>query len=206
MRRLATLTFVLLLMGILAACGDDDGGATSAPGDTASDDTADDDGGTSDGTADGSSDDAAGDDQDGSAGSGAAGTVTVDGTTYGLDAAMQCDPTDTGVEVLERSLEAVFWSQTSDGRIQLDVYIEEFGGIPAQSVSWAGPEGIYGSSITQLGGTWTGDNDDTYADAPVSVDGTRATGSLTLWDAMTMEESIDLDFDVTFPAELTSCR
>jgi hypothetical protein len=198
MRRLTALALTLLLMGGLAACGDDDTDS-STPASTTADEV---DGDTGD---EGSGDEGSSDDES-AAGSGAAGTVTVDGTTYSMDASQQCDPTDTGVDLLDRSLEAQFWGQSADGRVQLDVYIESFGGVPAQSVSWSGPEGIYGSSVTQLGGTWTGDNDDTYADPPVSVDGTRTTGSLTLWDASTMEESIDIDFDVTFPDELTSCR
>jgi len=62
------------------------------------------------------------------------------------------------------------------------------------------------ASFTQIGDSWMGEGDDIYQDSPVVVDGDRATGSVVLYDAMTMEDTIELDFDVTIPSETFACR
>ncbi|MGY6501694.1 MAG: hypothetical protein ACXIVQ_12505 [Acidimicrobiales bacterium] len=197
----------VLVIG-LVACGDDDTTADDA-NDSGVDVLAPDegtepaDGAPQDGDA-GRVDD--GEDQTTEGAAGSAGTVTVDGTTYPMDESQQCDTSDLGLDGVERELEAQFWASTDDGRVQLDVYVQEFAGTPSIDVSWSGPEGVFGGGVMQLGGAWTDDNDETYADAPVTVDGNRTTGSLTLYDAMTMSESVDIDFDVTFPEALTACR
>lgn len=200
MRRLATLAIAFLLMGFLAACGDDDGD-TSAPSDDTS--AVDD----SDAPADDGDADAPADDEEGDSvpevGSGDAGTVTIDGTTYDMNQALLCDPDSADTEMSDRELEL---QVLGEGGNQLDVYISEMAGVPLHDVSWAGPEGIYGNGISQMGGAWTGQAGDTYADPPISVDGNRATGSVVLYDAMTMEESIELDFDVVIPSETFACR
>lgn len=201
MHRLAALALTLLLAGFLAACGDDDSD-TSNPADTAAGSS------TADDTADGPADDTASDDpaDEGDdtppASTGDAGTATVDGATYGFDRALRCDPDSVGVPGLEREIEAQF---LGDG-VQLDVYVESINGMPMHQVSWAGPEGIFGASFTQIGDSWMGEGDDIYQDSPVVVDGDRATGSVVLYDAMTMEDTIELDFDVTIPSETFACR
>lgn len=207
MRRLTVLALSALLLAALAGCGDDDD-VSEATDDApeietlgSDDDTPTDDDGTD---GEGSENDEPVEASGGAPGS--AGTVTVDGTTYPMDGAQQCDTSGLDVDGVEREPEVQIWGASDDGRVQLDVYVQAFSGMPSYDVSWAGPEGIFGGGVMQLGGGWTDDNDQTYADAPVSVDGNRTTGSLTLYDAMTMSESIDIDFDVTFPETLTSCR
>jgi hypothetical protein len=198
MRRLATLALALLVAGSLAACGDDDTD-TSAPADT-----------TSDSPAPLGDDPSAVGDDAGSGGddtpTGSFGTATVGDTTYSFDQALRCEEDDLGIDGMEREIEAQFLGRSDDGRIQLDLYISEFSGMPMHDVSWAGPEGVFGASFTQIGGTWMGENDDVYQDAPIALDGDRATGSVVLYDGMTMEESIELDFDVVVPSDTFACR
>ena len=200
MRRFATLALVLLVAASLTACGDDDSDV-STPGDTASTTPAPlDDGGSNPDEADSSG----GDSSTGSPG--AFGTATVGDTTYSFDEALRCEEGDLGIEGMEREVEAQFLGRSDDGRIQLDLYISEFSGMPMHDVSWAGPEGVFGASVTEIGGSWMGENDDIYQDAPIAIDGDRATGSVVLYDAMTMEDSLEVDFDVIVPSDTFACR
>ena len=199
MRRFAALAFALLLAGALAACGDDDSDTASPPeGPAATDAVADADPGT--GTE--------GDDTPSSpsAGSGAAGTATVGGTQYSFDDALLCEPDDAFPDGMDRGLEAQFLGRSDSGSIQLDLYITDFGGFEMHDVSWAGPEGFFMASISEVGGTWMGEGDEVYQDAPISIDGNRATGSVVLYDSMTFEDTLDIDFDVVIPSETFACR
>jgi hypothetical protein len=199
MRRFAALALALLLAGSVAACGDDDSD-TSAP--AGSPDAA-------DAPAE-PGDDPAPENGDSPsappAGDGAAGTAIVDGTQYAFDEALRCEDDDIGIDNMERSLEAQFLGRSDGGSIQLDLYISDFGGFEMHDVSWAGPEGIYSTSIMESGGTWVGEMDEIYQDAPISIDGNRATGSVVAYDAMTMEATIDIDFDVVIPSDTFACR
>jgi hypothetical protein len=200
MRRFSILAIALLLGGLLVACGDDDGASSAPPAPESN-------GQATDSDADATADDDPGDTPPAApSGTGAAGTVTIGGTTYGMDEALRCEEDSMDVPGIDRELEVQFFSRTDGGMVQLDLYISSIGTLPIHDVSWSGPEGIFGASITQQGGTWTGDGDETYQDAPISIDGNRATGSVVLYDAFTMEESIDIDFDVVIPDDTFACR
>ena len=198
MRRLTVLIASLLCVGLLVSCGDDDGGGAAPPADESSESA-----GNTTPPAAIENDEP----NESTSGSGAAGSVTVDGTTYALDEVNRCDPSDLDIAGLERELEVQFFGRSTDGeRVQIDLYHERFCCIPAHDVSGAGPEGIFGTSLIEQGGGWVDDAENQYPDPPVSFDGTRATGSLVLVDALTFEETIDIDFDVTVPEDLNVCR
>ncbi len=195
-----------MLSLFVAACGDDTDTSSSsgsdgsvAPSETSGSEPGD----VADDTGD--VDDDQGADTEAGA-SGDFGSATVAGTTYGFERALRCDPDSLGVEGITSEIEAQFLGSADGGRIQLDIMTSELAGMPMHSVSWAGPEGIFGATFTQVGDSWMGEGDDTYQDAPIVISGDRATGSVVLYDSFTMEDALDLDFDVTIPSETFACR
>lgn len=207
LHRLAAIFASLVLVGSLAACGDDDTDS-SAPDNNDTTEAASNGAGDESGSEGGSdtSDNSESGSEIGSEGAaGDWGTATVAGTDYPFDNASRCNPDSIDIEGLDDQIEAQFFSTVRD-RGQLDIFVAEVGGNPIHEVSWAGPEGIFGASFLQIGGTWMGDNDTVYQDSPVVISGDRATGSIVLFDSMTMEEELELDFDVTIPSETIACR
>ena len=118
------------------------------------------------------------------------GTVTVDGTSYGPLEMRACDPLNDGV--VERELELQGTGSHEGTSTQVDVYVQTVGGQPMNDVSWAGPEGVFGSPL---------DLDLTVDDAAARVYGTAI-----LQDAMTFEDTISIEFDVEIPADTIACR
>ena len=125
---------------------------------------------------------------------------------YSFNRALRCDPDTLGVEGVSSEIEAQFLGSGDGDNLQLDLMVSEVAGMPMHSVSWSGPEGIYGASFSKIGDSWMGDGNDTYQDAPIVISGDRATGSVVLYDALTMEDPLEVDFDVTIPSETFACR
>ena len=202
MRSLRLLAALALAISLLAACGNDDD--DSAP---PSDD------GTTDQAGDNGDDPSAvpGDNRGdapengGAPASGDAGTFTVDGVTYGLHEAMQCDPSYFDVDMVERLLDTQYVGRSDEGSVIIHIAHSELAGNPNWDVSYNGPEGVFGSHLSELGGQWMGEQDDTYAEPPVTVEGNNITGAATLYDPMTMEDSVEVSFDVTFPDQMINC-
>lgn len=197
------LPALLLVLGVLAACGDegDAGDASSATGDgeTAGDADLADDNATEDGNEAGGGEPAPG--------GGGAGTVTVDGTTYDIDETRTCDPAEVDVDIVERELELQGAGSSGDERVQIDVYIEELGGTPTHQVSWSGPEGIYGGAASDFGGGWTDPEAGTTLDGPpIEVDGDRVSGELSAPSSTGDGDSIDVSFDLALPTDFSPCR
>lgn len=202
LRLLAALT---LLVGLLAACGnddngnDDDGPDVEAPAETETDPTGE--------NGDDTGDEPAPEDADAapSGGSGAAGTVIVDGVEYAMDESIRCEPDD-GVEMLDRDLDLQFIGSGPDGRVIVHFYSGEIGSNPHQDVAYNGPEGVYGAFFSSFGGDeWFGEGDDTYDSAPFVVEGNRITGGGQLADSLTMEPGVSIELDVTFGDQMISC-
>lgn len=203
LHRLVAIVVALFMAGTLAACGDDTAESSGetpnaeTPSETTTDDQSDD---------SGEAGDEGGSQGDNVGTTGDAGTATVDGTSYEFDRALRCDVDSMGVEGVSSEIEAQFLGSAGGDRVQLDILISEFAGMPMHSVSWAGPEGIFGGTFTEAGGSWMGEGDDVYQDAPVSINGDRATGSVVLYDAFEMVDTIEVDFDVVIPADTFACR
>lgn len=121
----------------------------------------------------------------------ALGTVRInDSITYTITQLRKCDPYDD--EFIERELELQGFGEHDGERVQVDVYIETIAGAPFHDVSWAGPEGAFGS--------------DGEANITWGADESNVLGSATLVDAWTQEEQLQLDFDLGVPAETATCR
>jgi hypothetical protein len=183
----------------LAACGGEDETSEPAAAEAGTDSTADTEDAdveAGDGTnpdeapADGSEEAPGGDDDATEpVGSEAVGTVTVAGTEYAISEVRRCEPLDEGG--IERELELQGFGQSPDGeRVQIDVYQQSIGGAPFDDVSWAGPEGVFGGPD----------------DADLTVDGDEVSGSATLVDAMTQEESVAVSFTLPIPSDELACR
>lgn len=124
---------------------------------------------------------------------GFAGTVTVDGTSYTIYETIRCEPfEDERLAIVERELELQGFGEQNGERVQIDVYIEAISGTPSNSISWSGPEGVYG-----MGEALSADI--TQADGRVS-------GSAELVDARTFSDSINVEFQLDVPADTFACR
>lgn len=124
------------------------------------------------------------------------GSVTVDNQEYQLHEIRRCIPLET--EGVERELELqargfVSAGEGYDGEdwVQLDVAKQTIAGARYDDVSWAGPEGVYGSTVEP---------------SEVVFSGTMATGRGTLVDALTQEATVTVSFMVDVPGEEIDCR
>lgn len=123
------------------------------------------------------------------------GTAVVDGVEYELHELRRCEPTD--VDQVERELELTARGRMPAGEgydggdwVQIDVYVQDIGGADFDAVSWAGPEGVFGTNDA----------------ANVSYSGDRVTGTAVLVDSLTQEQTISVTYDVEVPEELLDCR
>ncbi|MDZ7679136.1 MAG: hypothetical protein U5K29_11350 [Acidimicrobiales bacterium] len=210
MRRITMIALSALLIGALAACGDDTDGddsaltfQTDAEGNITSDEDL---AGVPDDDPDddippigeGSSDDGG----EPTSGSGAVGTVAVDGVEIGLDEVIRCEEDSSDLEDIERLLEVSY----TGGDYFLSLYTSEVANVGVtQSVDFASPDGRFGGSSVETAGGWTGVSGPSET-PPYTVDGNRITGSATLTGSMDPDASVEVSFDVVFPDETTQCR
>ncbi|GAA1862245.1 hypothetical protein ACFQZV_13120 [Microbacterium koreense] len=117
-------------------------------------------------------------------------------TTYSITELRRCEPLDD--EMIERELELQGFGEHDGERVQIDVYLQTLAGAPQNHVSWAGPEGVFGSDPLDGG---RGDARVTWGPDDASV-----LGSATMFDALAGEERIMLDFDLEVPADTVACR
>lgn len=122
----------------------------------------------------------------------AIGVVIVDGLSYEVTETTRCEPYEDGV--IERKLELQGFGEHDGARFQIDVYLETIGGAPHDNVSWAGPEGVFGMGET--------------GEANVALDAgeTSVRGVATLYDSLTFEDSVLVEFDLPVPPETFACR
>lgn len=215
MRRTTTIALCALLLGSLAACGDDDStddgasptddegftfqtdaeGNVTSDGDDISDDDIPDIG-------EGSSDDeGAGSDSEG--GSGAVGTVTVDGVEFGFDEVLRCEEDSSDLDDIERMLEVFY----TGGDYRLDLYTSEMDNVGVtQTINWAGPDGRFNGGAVDTAGGWNDGITGPSETPPYTVEGNRITGSATLAGDFDPDTLIEVSFDVVFPDETTRCR
>ena len=121
----------------------------------------------------------------------ALGTVRINQlTTYAITELRNCEPLKNGT--IERELELQGFGEHNGEPIQIDVYRQKVAGSAANSVSWSGPEGVFGSSdVARI--TW----------APEDA---NVLGSSELIDSLTQTEKILIGFDLQVPAETVACR
>lgn len=198
-RSLRALTALLLAVGLMAACGNDDDTATPGP---------DDDGATApvdDGGSNGGGDDDAWPPSD-LRGTGAAGTVTVDGTTYTIDAVRECDVTDFFVGDNAERQYMVEGIGLEDPEVDWsdEVVITVYTGIQTnpdqdeQGMGWDGPEGLYDNSAVGVGdGPWTSGTD-TLDEPPLEISDDRITGELFLRSSLG-NPPVDVTADIATP-------
>ncbi|MGY6500891.1 MAG: hypothetical protein ACXIVQ_08390 [Acidimicrobiales bacterium] len=185
------LVTAVVAVGVLSACGDDDGSSATPPGGDTSgqsqgDDTAT--GGGSGETADG--------DEDAwppasVAGTGAAGTVTVNGVSHAIDATRSCDLTDFAAGD-NRTRE--YWVQgiglvDPEDRWADVIEISVFEGTTSNpegitvGMRYRGPEGLYDNSAVGRGDIWTSGSS-RLDEQPIDVDGDPITASMSLTSSL----------------------
>lgn len=126
----------------------------------------------------------------------ALGAVRVnEAVTYSITELRKCEPLDG--DMIESELELQGLGEHDGERIQIDIYLETIAGTPHNHFSWNGPEGVFGSdpldgSDSDAGITWGPDN-------------ASVLGSGTLFDSLTGEEQIFVDFDLQVPTEAVAC-
>lgn len=116
------------------------------------------------------------------------GWVEVEGTRYDITELRRCEPFE--MDLLESELELTGLGESDGERVQIDVLVQTMAGMPADDVSWAGPEGIFGGP----------------EDADVSFTGDRVSGTATLLESLMMEETLAVSFDLEVPTEIHECR
>lgn len=118
------------------------------------------------------------------------GVVIVDGVSYTITEVQKCEPY--ADDVVDRELELQGFGEHDGERLQIDVYIETLAGIPYNDVSWMGPEGVYGGPD----------------DANIMLDaaGTSVRGNAVIYDALTLESTVTIEFDLEVPEETYACR
>lgn len=127
----------------------------------------------------------------------ALGAVRVnEAVTYSITELRRCEPVDQ--DMIETELELQGLGEHDGERIQIDVYLETIAGAPHNHFSWAGPEGVFSSDPL----------DGTGSDARITwgPEDAGVLGSGTLFDSMTGEDQIMVDFDLQVPAETIACR
>lgn len=117
------------------------------------------------------------------------GFVTVDGVGYDINQMRRCEPFENDAIDVELELQGI--GAAPDGsRIQIDVYVQQIGGMPFDDVAWAGPEGVYG--------------DPDGAEVVATDD--RVSGSAELRHSMGDGSIIVVEFDLPIPAAFDVCR
>lgn len=175
--RLAALATALLMT---AACGSDDATEDASTGaDTTQEET------SSETTTEESSESEA-QEPEGTV----RGVVNVNGTAYEITELRNCEPLEQ--DMVETELELQGLGEHKGERVQIDVYLRTIAGNPANDVSWAGPEGVFGGP----------ENPNVTLDAA----GTSVRGVATLTDSMTQTDTVEVDFDLEVPAETIDCR
>ncbi|KOX09967.1 hypothetical protein [Nocardiopsis sp. NRRL B-16309] len=123
------------------------------------------------------------------------GTVSVDGVEYEITEVRNCVPLEqAGVE---REVELQGRGSVDGETIQVDAYVQTIGGAPMDSISWSGPEGVFGSN---QGATGSGQ------EVALEVSGSQATGSAVLNDALAGTETVSVEFTLPVPDELVDCH
>lgn len=118
------------------------------------------------------------------------GVVIVDGVSYDITDVQNCEPY--ADDIVDRQLELQGFGEHDGERLQIDVYIETLAGMPYNDVSWMGPEGVFGGP----------------EDANVMLDssGTSVRGNAVLFDSLTMEDTVSIEFDLEVPDDTYACR
>ena len=211
MRRTTTIALCALLLGSLAACGDDDStddGAsptddegftfqTDAEGNVTSD--PDDIPDIGEGSGD-DGDDAGG----GEGGSGAVGTMTIDGVEIGFDDVLRCEEDSSDLDDIERMLEIFY----TGGDYRLDLFTSEIDNVGvSQSMHLASPDGRFNGGALEGPNGWFDSTSGTTSDEPAyTLDGNRITGSATLSGDFDPDMLVEVSFDAVFPDETRQCR
>ena len=201
-RSLRALIALLVASTVLVACGDDDDTAATGPGDDGEATSTDEDG----------SDDRGGGGDDGAwppadlRGTGAAGTVTVDGATYEIDAVRECDVTDFFVGDNAERTYMVEGIGLEDPEVDWsdEVVITVYTGIQTnpdqdeQGMGWDGPEGLYDNSAVGVDdGPWTSGTD-SLDGPPLDITDDRITGELFLRSSLG-NPPVDVAVDIATP-------
>lgn len=217
MRRITTMALFALLVGGLAACGDDDNDAslsfqTDAEGNLvpegdSADDAPDTDPAPSDDSDDGippiGEGSGNGEASDGSGGSGAAGTMTVDGLEVGLDEVIRCEEDSSDLDDIERLLEVSY----TGGDYFLSLYTSELDNVGVtKSIDVATPDGRFGGGSVETATGWNDGLTGPSETPPYRVDGGRITGSAIVTGSMDPDVEFEVSFDLVFPDETTQCR
>ncbi|MFV2198632.1 hypothetical protein [Nocardiopsis sp. LOL_012] len=123
------------------------------------------------------------------------GTVSVDGVEYEITEVRNCVPLEqVGVE---RELELQGRGVSNGETVQIDAYVQKIGGMSMDSVSWSGPEGVFGSNQGAMG---------SGQEVALETSGDQVTGSAVLNDALEGTETVSVEFTLPVPGELIDCH
>lgn|SRR5690554_964231 len=115
--------------------------------------------------------------------------------TYSIHELRRCEPLDD--DMIESELDLQGLGEHDGERIQIDISLETIAGTPHNNFSWNGPEGVFGSDPL--------DGSDSDARITWGPDNASVLGSGTLFDSLTGDEQIFVDFDLQVPAETVTC-
>jgi hypothetical protein len=136
--------------------------------------------------------------------SGAAGSVTIDGTRYGVNQVRRCKPFFnrdgdldlTGIGQGVMVFVAVNRPVANSPAVSLDV-----------SIQGANARGVFSSIATSFDGgtTWRDDDGASLSGRPYTISGDRISGGLTLKDARNGPDTRAVAFELAIPSQINDC-
>lgn len=136
---------------------------------------------------------------------GPAGIVTIAGQGIAMQEARRCEPMD--AQNIERDLDLQVIGQGPEGRVQLDIVMEEAGGMPRQALSLTLPDGrVLANDAQDLGSGWEDQRQQAMPGPPIDVSAGTARVDWVVYDPVGEQDELAVRVEVDVPATTTACR
>lgn len=123
------------------------------------------------------------------------GRVSVDGNDYRIERLRLCEPHEiAGGTTVELELQGDTRVDGERAQIDLGILSLAGGALKQHSVSWSGPEGVFGNDQGMP------------SDEVITLADGRASGEATLSDAFGSGETVEVRFDLPLPTDTFACR
>jgi hypothetical protein len=136
---------------------------------------------------------------------GPAGLVTIDGQGIAMQEARRCESMD--AQNIERDLDLRVIGERSDGRVQLDIVVEDVGGMPRQALSLTLPDGrVLANDAQDFGSGWEDQRQQAMPGPPIRVSGGTALVDWVVYDPVGDDDELAVRVEVEVPQTTSTCR
>lgn len=136
---------------------------------------------------------------------GPAGIVTIDGQGIAMQEARRCASMD--AQNIERDLDLQVIGEGGDGRVQLDIVVEEAGGMPRQALTLTLADGrVLANDAQDLGSGWEDQRQQAMSGPPIEVAAGTARVDWVVYDPVGGQDELAVRVEVDVPATTTACR